>query len=111
MAKALLLAWSTPVSPERTAEFNEWYEKTHIPQVREAVAGVLKVSRYEKVDMRSGEGVNRFLAVYEVDTSDVAAASKAMSAAAKDGRMQLSDVMDLAADPPDAQWYRGISEL
>jgi hypothetical protein len=46
-----------------------------------------------------------------VDTSDVAAASKAMSAAAKDGRMQLSDAMDLASDPPDAQWYRGISEL
>ena len=40
MAKGLLLAWSSPVSDERDAEFNSWYDDTHIPQVRTAIASI-----------------------------------------------------------------------
>jgi hypothetical protein len=37
MAKALLLAWPSPASAGDLAEYQEWYEKTRIPQVRATV--------------------------------------------------------------------------
>ena len=33
MAKGILLVESRPSAPERDAEFNEWYESVHMPEV------------------------------------------------------------------------------
>ena len=46
MAKAMFLAWASPVNEASEAEFNDWYEGTHIPQVRSAIPAITAVHRY-----------------------------------------------------------------
>src|SRR5438270_89431 len=55
----LLVVW-TDIAPEAEAEFNEWYNNEHIPQLL-GVKGFLSGKRYQAVD-----GKPRYLAVYEM---------------------------------------------
>jgi len=113
MAKAMFLAWASPVDEASEAEFNEWYEGTHIPQVRSAIPAITAVHRYRLADLPAEPGgappARRYLAVYELDTDDVATAAAALGAAATEGRMDMTPAMDLQANPPDLQWYLGLS--
>jgi len=71
------------------------------------------VHRYRLADLPAEPAgappARRYLAVYELDTDDVAAAAAALGAAATEGRMDLTPTMDLQANPPDLQWYLGLS--
>ncbi len=106
VARALMLAWSSPASPGQTGEFEEWYETTHIPQIRAAVPSITAVSRYELVDPESVDRSNRYLTVYELDTDDIPAAAAALAGSAAAGRMDMTTAMNVTDHPPIAQWYR-----
>lgn len=106
MAKGVFLAWSSPVSPDQLGAFDEWYESTHIPQVRAAVPSIGGVARYELVDPAADGPGYRYLTVYELDDADIPAAAAAMNESAAAGKLDLSPAMDLAQRPPVAQWYR-----
>ncbi len=109
MAKGLLIAWSSPVNDENDAAFNEWYEGTHMPQVRAAIPSVTQVRRYRTADVPGGlQPPHRYLAVYEMDTEDVPAAAAALTAAGAEGRLTFTDTMDMTL-PIAIQWYEGIS--
>jgi EthD domain len=112
MAKAMFLAWASPVDEASEAEFNEWYEGTHIPQVRSAIPAITAVHRYRLADLTAAPGgappARRYLAVYELDTDDVASAAAALGAADAEGRMDMTPTMDLQASPPDIQWYLSL---
>jgi hypothetical protein len=60
----LLAVW-TDVAPEAEAEFNEWYNTEHIPQLLE-VPGFISGRRYQAVD-----GKPRYLALYELADENV----------------------------------------
>jgi hypothetical protein len=60
----LLAVW-TDIAPEAEAEFNEWYNKEHIPQLLD-VPGFLTGRRYQAV-----EGKPRYIALYELSSVDV----------------------------------------
>lgn len=92
MAKGILLVESHPSSPERDAEFNEWYETVHMPEVL-ALDGFVSARRFRPV--RPGEP---YVAVYDIDADDVTAAAKGVFAAAKSGGFNMSDSMQF--DPP-----------
>lgn len=104
MATALLLAWSSPTSAEAAAEFDDWYDTTHIPQIREAIPSIIATSRYRLSDP-AGTGTGRFLAVYEMDDADVSRASSLLTDAVRAGRIDSTTSMDMAGDPPVMQWY------
>lgn len=106
MAKALMLAWSSPVSPDRAAEYEDWYTGTHIPQVRAAVPAITVVSRFQLIDPDNPGAADRFLAIYELDDADVPAAAAALAGHAAAGRLDVSAAMDLADRPPTVQWCR-----
>jgi len=108
MAKSLLLAWASPASQESAAEFEEWYEGTHIPQVRAAIPSISAVARYALADPVSGETGTSYLAIYELDDDDVPAAAGALQEAVTSGRMQMTAAMDLTDNPPVTQWYRQL---
>ncbi|RAY16991.1 hypothetical protein DPM19_02165 [Actinomadura craniellae] len=111
MVRAALLAWASPV-PDRTAEFVEWYEKVHIPDVRAAIPTIEKVIRYRLVDPADSGRPPRFLTFYDLGEVEVAAAEASLTEAATSGQMQLSPAMDLADNPPALQWYvRDSGEL
>lgn len=60
----LLVIW-TDVAPEYEAEFNEWYDKEHIPQLL-AIPGILTGRRYQAVD-----GKPKYIAIYEMTDENV----------------------------------------
>jgi hypothetical protein len=109
MAKALFLAWSDPIDDEREAEFNAWYEGTHVGQVRAAIPAISAVHRYRLADVpgspAQGAPSHRYLAVYELDTDDVPGAMAALGAAAAGGRLDMTQSMDMTTNPPVLQWY------
>src|ERR1700760_3991000 len=106
MPRGVFLAWSSPVSPEQLAEFDQWYRTTHIPQVRAAVPSISDVARYELVDPAADGPSHRYLTVYELDDADIGAAAAAMKERAGGGKGALAPAMDRPQRPPLAEWYR-----
>ena len=74
----------------REDEFNRWYEDTHLPEVLQ-VPGFVAGRRYALTGPWAADGP-RFLAVYEIETEDLAATLAALRAAAP--TMTASDAMD-----------------
>ncbi|HMH92155.1 MAG TPA: hypothetical protein VK586_13860, partial [Streptosporangiaceae bacterium] len=111
VARALMLAWSSPASPDQAAEFDAWYESTHIPQIRAAVPSITAVSRYQLVDPESPGRSERYLAVYELDTDDIPAAAAALADSAAAGRMDMTTAMNVTDNPPAAQWFQEVAGL
>ncbi len=68
MAKWLLVAETNCADAARETEFNEWYDKTHIPDVLET-PGFIRATRYENTEPLEGEA--KFLATYEIETDDI----------------------------------------
>lgn len=104
MAETKFLVLSNAVDG-RDEEFNAWYDDVHAPDVC-AVPGVVSAQRYDLVEFTPEvpEGIeaeappppaHRYLAVYDLDGSpaDVFAEFFARMA---DGRMSLSDTLDMA---------------
>jgi hypothetical protein len=59
-----LLLNAMNIAPEREAEFNEWYDKEHIPALR-AVPGVLAARRFR------GSGTRPYVALYHLAAPEV----------------------------------------
>ncbi len=109
MAKALMVAYSSAV-PGEDAAYDEWYETTHVPDVRAAIPSVTAVSRYKLVDLQGGRQATRYLAVYELGDADVATAARQLGEAGAAGRLRRTDTMDTTGNPPDLQWFVSTDE-
>jgi hypothetical protein len=111
MAKSMFMAWASPVDQASDSAFNTWYEGTHVPQVRAAIPAITAVRRYRVADIPGvgGAPAHRYLAVYEMDTDDVAGAMAALGAASADGRLEMTATMDLAANPPVLHWFHAVT--
>ncbi len=68
MAKWLLVVGTNCADAARETEFNEWYEKTHLPDVLQT-PGFIRATRYENTNPSKGEA--KFLATYEIETDDI----------------------------------------
>ncbi len=107
MANTLLIAFSSATSEAQIPEFTSWYEGTHVPEVRAAIPSISNVTRYQESDPRTGEKINRFVAIYEIDEADIgAAAGQLFSAAA--GFTQ-TDTMDRETNPSVLHWAGNTS--
>src|SRR5699024_7525960 len=89
MGAGMFVAWSSPVSAEQDAEFNDWYENVHMPQVCEAVGTVTRVRRFTVLGSGAEDGVKRYFACYELADDDVAAAAAAVQAAGAAGKFDI----------------------
>lgn len=82
--------------PDRVDEFNEWYERVHIPDVL-GIPGVLSARRYELADdqlgRRAREYPYRFLTLYELD-GDPGEIVRAINEAIVSGRFLISPALD-----------------
>jgi len=68
MAKWFYMVESNSTDASREDEFNEWYDKVHLPDVLET-PGFIRATRYENTE--SLEGKTKFLAVYEIESDDI----------------------------------------
>jgi hypothetical protein len=100
MPKALYLVY-TNCEEGREAEFNEWYEKVHLPDLL-SVEGIVGAQRFRlsgpgpQTLNRAGEpAVAQFLAVYEFDTEDTDAVLKRIGESRS--KWQMFDGMQLVA--------------
>jgi hypothetical protein len=76
MGRFVLVVLNEPKAG-REDEFNDWYETTHLPDVL-GVPGIVSAQRFEFVDVQGGPGSeHRYLVLFEVEATDVAAAQEA----------------------------------
>ena len=73
MAKWLFVVESNCADAAREAEFNHWYDKVHVPDVLE-IPGFMSGTRYENTQPAEGRG--KFLAIYEIESNDIAKTMK-----------------------------------
>ncbi len=81
MAKYTFLALTNPVEGKED-EFNEWYNTHHVPDVIN-VPGFVSGQRFKLADSQFGGEASKaykYLAVYEIETDDVAATIKELRA-------------------------------
>lgn len=95
MPAGVMLVFSAPASDEVRTEYDDWYDNTHIPEMRKAAPAITDVQRYvlKGPVPPALEGRDR-LAIYTVE--DVAAAQSGIAAAASG--LTRSDT--LQRDPP-----------
>jgi hypothetical protein len=74
MAKWLLAIKTNCVDSAREAEFNEWYDKIHLPDILET-PGFVRATRYENAEPSAEEA--KYLALYEIETDDLDSFMKA----------------------------------
>src|SRR3989304_7756964 len=72
MANAIVFVFTDCAGPAREAEFSEWYNSPHIPDILQA-EGFVAATRYQVLG-NPGPGQGKFLAVYEVEADDLAKA-------------------------------------
>ncbi len=70
MAKGIYLTFTDCTDLDREEEFNRWYTHAHLPHMMEA-RGVVSARRF--VQATAGEGPARYLALYELESDDLAA--------------------------------------
>jgi hypothetical protein len=97
MPKGILVALAD-AADGRDADFNEWYDKVHGPEVA-SLPGFKSFTRYKVVEgSRVPEGTPTYCAVYELEADDLNAAVAGIGAAAREGKLHMSDSIKL--DPP-----------
>jgi hypothetical protein len=69
MEKWLFTVESNCADPSKEREFNKWYDTVHLPDLLET-PGFVRAMRYENTN--PGEGQGKFLAIYEIETDDIA---------------------------------------
>jgi hypothetical protein len=75
----------------REQEYNEWYERQHIPDVL-SVPGFLSAERL----VTEVDGERQYLAIYEMDIESPETAISELSARLGADRMPISDALDMS---------------
>ena len=108
MARWIRIAETNCNDSTREDEFNEWYDKVHIPLTLKSPLGIVAASRYERLNPKKGQG--KYLAIYEIETEDM---EKALAAHIAYGTRLIekglhSSLLELVSvdnfrkiDPPD----------
>jgi hypothetical protein len=98
MPRGILLVFSNPSSPDRLAEFNEWYSGTHLPEFLR-LSNITSARRFQLSSSQMPQppgipvGGRQFLAAYEIETDDFAKLRDEIMATGRD--RTHSDVLEL----------------
>ncbi len=96
MAKYTFVVMTNPVAGKED-EFNAWYNQNHLPDVLN-VPGFVCAQRFRLADVQMGGDASRaykYLALYEIETDDLAGALKELRARAASGEIVPSDAIDM----------------
>jgi hypothetical protein len=91
MARYAFFVLSNPVAG-REAEYNEWYDTMHLPDVLK-VPGIVAAQRFRAVQDQ-GNLPQRYLAYYEMEADDPLKVMEELKARAGTAVMPLSTAMD-----------------
>jgi hypothetical protein len=95
MAKYTLVVLSNPTAGKES-EFNEWYDKVHVPDVLR-VPGFVAAQRFKLAgpQLNDAPRPHRYLALYEIDTDDIQASIDELRRRAGTAEMLISDAIDI----------------
>jgi hypothetical protein len=93
--KGIMVVQSSPSAPDREDEYNDWYDNTHIPQIR-AIPGFTAARRYRTSP--GSPGAPAYLAIYDMEADDLATPVAELRARSASGQHTRSDALSL--DPP-----------
>jgi len=95
MAKYTFVVFTNAVTGKE-AEFNEWYNRHHIPDVLN-VPGIVSGQRFRLADTQFSrdEKKHKYLALYEIETDDIAATLKELRARGGTAEIVPSDAIDM----------------
>ena len=112
MAESVFMVWTNPIDEASDSEFNDWYSRTHVPQVIEHVPGVVGARRYRVVDLPGGGGppAHPNVCVWETDTNDAASVAAGLQAAVESGKLDMTPAMDVTGNPPMVQWFEAVED-
>jgi hypothetical protein len=96
MAKYTFVVMSNPTTPGQEAEFNEWYNKVHIPDVLN-VPGFVAAQRFKLADTQFADGkpAHRYLALYEIETEDIKGSFNELQKRVGTADMFMSPAIDM----------------
>jgi len=92
-----LLVKSNPSSSAQEAEFNEWYDKVHLPQIL-ALPGFLSAERFIFGDTQlrgTPEPTHRYLVIYDIETDDLSVSIGAMREQLATGQLSGTDAINI----------------
>jgi len=96
MAKYTFIVLTNPVEGKES-EYNEWYNRHHIPDVLN-VPGFVSGQRFRLGDTqmsRDGNRAHNYLAIYEIETDDLAGTLKELRARGGTAEIVPSDAIDM----------------
>ena len=96
MAKHTFIVLSNPVE-SKESEYNDWYNRQHIPDVLN-VPGFVSAQRFRLADTqmsRDGNRAHKYLAIYEIETDDLAGTLQELRARAGTAEIVPSDAIDM----------------
>jgi hypothetical protein len=97
MAKYTFVVMTNPVAGKE-AEFNDWYNRNHIPDVLN-VPGFVCAQRFRLAEVQmGGDAAGRpykYLAIYEIETDDLEGALRELRSRAQSGEIVPSDAIDM----------------
>lgn len=89
-------------------EYNDWYNNRHLPDVL-ACDGFVAAQRFRLTETDpQQEFTHQYLAIYEVETDDLAKANQALTEAASNGAMFVSPALNM--DDALAKYFTPITE-
>jgi len=95
MAKYTFVVLTNPTAGKE-AEYNQWYNGTHIPDVL-SVPGFVAAQRFKvaNAQMAKADHPHSYLALYEIETDDVEGSLAELRKRSGTADMVMSDAIDL----------------
>jgi hypothetical protein len=104
MPRGIMYVETMPVSPDREADYHEWYNDTHLAEIL-SVEGIVSARRFAPTD-----GNGPFVAIYELDCDDLDAAVGRLAELGASGQMSSVELLNMET-PPIPRVYREIGSL
>lgn len=107
MPKGVLVVHTQP-APDREAEYNDWYDNVHLPDIC-ALPGFTGARRFKVSGAQLGkapEGVPTYVAIYDVDADDLQGALNGIGAGVGSGKVRMVD--GLMGGPSQMVFYEEI---
>lgn len=96
-----MLVFASPADATRDAEFNEWYDSVHIPEILAKVPGVVAARRY-RLNPSSPSAPAPYVTIYDLDRP---AAEVLANFGAARGELTLSDSLGSGERAPSIALY------
>ena len=105
MPQYIYMVMSNPASPEQEGTYNAWYDRTHLQDAL-AIPGFISAQRYRVPDEFAEAATWRYLAIYTIETNDIAGTMAELMDRVGTDAMVISPSIDRdnAYSAPFAPW-------